>query len=161
MKLKPKLCKCQRCGYEWYTRTGKLPKNCANPECKSPYWRLPKWKNSGPVRTIKIPEPSSLILKLSRPEFKLEYERHQEVQRQIVKAMVDGGMQITKAWQLIDEFINHYAVIQDSNVEYEHPTIFEVNDSLKNDKSQAAQDARDIIDDWNKAVLEESNNNES
>ena len=28
--------KCTRCGYEW--KSYKIPKTCANPKCKSPYW---------------------------------------------------------------------------------------------------------------------------
>lgn len=30
--------KCTRCGYEWHPRAERLPKVCANRECKSPYW---------------------------------------------------------------------------------------------------------------------------
>lgn len=38
MKTVIKKIKCLRCGYEWYPRTPKLPKNCANKDCNSPYW---------------------------------------------------------------------------------------------------------------------------
>lgn len=36
--------KCLRCGYEWYPKTPDIPKTCANPKCRSPYWNKPKWK---------------------------------------------------------------------------------------------------------------------
>ena len=29
---------CNRCHYKWYPRTNKIPNNCANPKCRSPYW---------------------------------------------------------------------------------------------------------------------------
>ena len=38
----PKL-RCMRCGHEWIPRNpDKLPKNCANPKCNSPYWDRPR-----------------------------------------------------------------------------------------------------------------------
>lgn len=34
-------CKCERCGHEWFPRNEKRePKVC--PNCKSPYWNVPK-----------------------------------------------------------------------------------------------------------------------
>ena len=34
---------CLRCGYEWIPKyEGKIPKNCANPKCNSPYWNKPR-----------------------------------------------------------------------------------------------------------------------
>lgn len=36
--------RCERCGYEWTPRTEGLPKVCANPKCKSPYWNRPRQK---------------------------------------------------------------------------------------------------------------------
>jgi predicted Zn-ribbon and HTH transcriptional regulator len=32
---------CTRCGHVWYPKGDKLPKTCANPKCKSPYWDQP------------------------------------------------------------------------------------------------------------------------
>lgn len=29
---------CTRCGYTWIPKGETLPKTCANPKCKSPYW---------------------------------------------------------------------------------------------------------------------------
>ncbi len=31
-------CSCTRCGHGWIATTKKLPKRCANPRCRSPYW---------------------------------------------------------------------------------------------------------------------------
>lgn len=31
--------KCERCGYEWVSKTKDGPKTC--PSCKSPYWKKP------------------------------------------------------------------------------------------------------------------------
>jgi hypothetical protein len=37
--------KCERCGYEWAPRfPGRDPKVCANPKCKSPYFKVPRQK---------------------------------------------------------------------------------------------------------------------
>lgn len=35
---------CTRCGYTWFQRGDKLPKTCANPKCKSPYWNVERKK---------------------------------------------------------------------------------------------------------------------
>jgi len=36
--------KCERCGYEWLSRTeGAEPSGC--PNCKSPYWNKPRIRN--------------------------------------------------------------------------------------------------------------------
>lgn len=29
---------CNRCLYSWYPKTESIPKTCANPKCRSPYW---------------------------------------------------------------------------------------------------------------------------
>ena len=29
---------CNRCGFQWYPRSQKPPKYCANKQCRSPYW---------------------------------------------------------------------------------------------------------------------------
>ena len=34
--------KCFRCGYSWAKRFNRLPKNCPNPNCNSPYWNRPR-----------------------------------------------------------------------------------------------------------------------
>lgn len=31
--------KCERCGYEWVSKTDKMPKTCSS--CKTPYWQKP------------------------------------------------------------------------------------------------------------------------
>ena len=33
--------KCQRCGYEWLAKD-RIPGHCPNPNCNSPYWRVPR-----------------------------------------------------------------------------------------------------------------------
>jgi len=38
MKRKPRIVKCNRCGFEWVTRLRKDPKRCSR--CKSPYWNI-------------------------------------------------------------------------------------------------------------------------
>ncbi len=40
-KFEPTL-KCKRCGHEWVQRGLEKPKVCPNPECKSPYWNIPR-----------------------------------------------------------------------------------------------------------------------
>lgn len=38
-KNKDRLITCKRCGYSWLIKNKKrLPKNCANPKCNSPYY---------------------------------------------------------------------------------------------------------------------------
>lgn len=32
-------CECSRCTWTWVAKTQDLPKRCANPKCRSPYWR--------------------------------------------------------------------------------------------------------------------------
>ena len=32
---------CNRCGYVFYPKNGKLPQTCPNPKCRSPYWNKP------------------------------------------------------------------------------------------------------------------------
>jgi hypothetical protein len=38
------LCKCYRCGHEWFARkrVPLLPKYCGNPKCTSPFWCWPR-----------------------------------------------------------------------------------------------------------------------
>lgn len=40
------LCKCYRCGYEWFARKVPnrlaLPRYCGNPKCTSPFWAWPR-----------------------------------------------------------------------------------------------------------------------
>src|SRR5579871_2613503 len=31
-------CQCSRCGHQWVSLTESLPRRCANPKCRSPYW---------------------------------------------------------------------------------------------------------------------------
>jgi predicted Zn-ribbon and HTH transcriptional regulator len=38
---------CQRCGWTWIPFSGRTPTRCANPECRSPYWHLPRQKDRG------------------------------------------------------------------------------------------------------------------
>lgn len=51
-----KILKCNRCGYVWVQRFPNVtPKNCANRDCKSPYWNKPrknKTVRGKPVRNI-------------------------------------------------------------------------------------------------------------
>jgi predicted Zn-ribbon and HTH transcriptional regulator len=42
MEIKIKGLKCCRCGHIWVPRKKKKPRIC--PECKSPYWDVPKDK---------------------------------------------------------------------------------------------------------------------
>ena len=36
---------CKRCGYKWIPKNKKkIPHNCANPDCNSPYWNVPRRK---------------------------------------------------------------------------------------------------------------------
>jgi len=42
---------CKRCGYVWTQRGDKEPVRCANPKCRSPYYRI----------EIQTPNRSSLI----------------------------------------------------------------------------------------------------
>jgi hypothetical protein len=42
---KLKVLNCKRCHYEWGSRGVRFPRHC--PNCKSPYWNIDKWKNSG------------------------------------------------------------------------------------------------------------------
>jgi Zn finger protein HypA/HybF involved in hydrogenase expression len=35
-------CGCERCGHKWITRSEDIPKVC--PNCKSPYWDIPRKK---------------------------------------------------------------------------------------------------------------------
>lgn len=38
---KVRICRCERCGFDWQPREGNQnPKIC--PECKTPYWDVPK-----------------------------------------------------------------------------------------------------------------------
>lgn len=39
-KKKPRIMKCLRCGYSWATRL--QPKRCANGNCRSDYWNIPR-----------------------------------------------------------------------------------------------------------------------
>ena len=38
--IKPKFCKCKKCGYIWYSRFGFVPKTC--PKCKRYDWNKNK-----------------------------------------------------------------------------------------------------------------------
>jgi hypothetical protein len=38
---RPYRCKCLRCGYQWLSHSrAHKPCRCANPACRSPYWRI-------------------------------------------------------------------------------------------------------------------------
>ena len=51
---------CQRCGRSWIPYGRRLPQRCANPTCRSPYWRTPKVRASTPrpPRDAPTPPPS-------------------------------------------------------------------------------------------------------
>jgi hypothetical protein len=34
--------RCLRCGYRWYPHGPKDPVTCPNPDCRSPYWNIPR-----------------------------------------------------------------------------------------------------------------------
>jgi DNA-directed RNA polymerase subunit RPC12/RpoP len=37
---------CSRCGYKWVPKNkNKIPRNCANPKCNSPYWNKARQKD--------------------------------------------------------------------------------------------------------------------
>lgn len=44
MRIKGELCKCNVCGWVWYSREKALPIRCAS--CKSPYWNKKEKKNA-------------------------------------------------------------------------------------------------------------------
>ena len=51
IKPKPYLHNCNRCGHEWSGNL-QVPKTCANPKCRTPYWNKPR------KREIKKSKPS-------------------------------------------------------------------------------------------------------
>src|SRR3989304_3017342 len=50
MNMRLRVYVCSRCGYEWASRKPELPKTCANKKCRSPLWKEPRVRKSGPVR---------------------------------------------------------------------------------------------------------------
>src|SRR5262249_45786082 len=48
--------KCERCGWEWASRTGEEPKRCAG--CKRTYWKTPRIRPAqADYRTMKYRKP--------------------------------------------------------------------------------------------------------
>ena len=46
VKIQGWQCKCERCGHAWQSVGGEPPVRCANPKCKSPYWKTPARKKA-------------------------------------------------------------------------------------------------------------------
>ena len=47
---------CTRCGYSWSPKGNNLPKTCANPKCKSPYWDQPYTERGLQMKKKKVHE---------------------------------------------------------------------------------------------------------